>query len=280
MISTKESTLKLQMNKKISDINWYDMPEEIHNCETLAEHFSDRYYFELERKEQINANISVYFGVAALLVGAFIKLLDFLPQYELKDINVLFWFILFIFLSCLIISSIYLIKSLFKNYQYVITPYKWIKHAYKTVEYYKEYNVDSKLEVDFKIDLTGQYAEYAEKNSFSNDMKSSNLANAKKWLVATLVFAIFGYTLMYMDKIKLKKISENLKVKIINKQLPVYSCFTKMEKIKMTNENKPQEKKETPPPRPRPESGGIINEGANPTPTPGRIITEIKKDIK
>jgi len=268
------------MNKKTKEIDWYDIPAEIHNCKSLAEHFSERYYFELERKEKINANISIYFGVTALLVGAFIKLLDFLTQYKLKDINCLFWIFLILFLVCLIVSSIYLIKSLFQNYQYVITPYKWIIQARKLIKHYKKYNEDSKLENDIQIDITGQYAEYAERNSFSNDMKSGNLAYAKKWLIATLVFTLFGYASMYRDKIRIKKISEDLKVKITNKQLPIYNCFSKMEKIKMPNQNKSEEKKGTPPPRPRPEAGNIINEGARPKPSPGKIITGTKKDIK
>ncbi len=221
------------MVQETTDKIWDEIPDEIRNCETLKNHFRDRYYFELERKEKINASISIYFGITVLSVGAFIRLLDFIPQYDFEKINYFFWFFLFIFLICLITSSVFLIKSLFKNYQYVITPYKWIEHAKNTIKYYEKYSIqEPNLEKDIQDDLTGQYAEYAEHNSISNDNKLTDIAIAKKWLVITLIVALLGFSSMYVDKFRLEKKSEDIKVKIMNKQLPPHSSLSEKEKNK------------------------------------------------
>jgi len=176
----------------------------------------ERYFFELERKEKINENLSIPIGLLTLASGLLITFSDFISSYEFEKISILFKICASLYIVLLSMDFYFIIKCFFMQYTYILLPKGWVKQFADLKNHYKNKSID--LDNEIEKDLLGQYSEYAEKNSESNDIKVSYLVRVKFVLSLILIVGFFSLVAQYFDKNSLTEKEQEIGVYILKKE--------------------------------------------------------------
>jgi hypothetical protein len=162
-------------------------------------YFKEQYKTELERKDRLNTTITIYYTISIVLVGALAKLFDAMPNFwEQPTLYV----IAVIFFLLTLLGTIYFqVKSFFKKYRYVITPYEAVQQSQILLNYYQETNTPNiNFEQEIESALAWRYGEYAEENITTNDKKERELDISKKFLSLSILFAFLSYGILYLSR--------------------------------------------------------------------------------
>ena len=171
--------------------------------------FAQRTYeMEIERKDRINASLSLPAGVVALLAG------------------VVFLIAAFGLLAAIVVAICFLIFAYIgRGYYYLNTPVEWRKQASDLEDYYQdegENNIQALIEEDIKRNLLSQYEESAHENFENNRKKLGYLNNAKIaiacGLVALLISVVPYYLLTHGEKTHRVHVTNLKEINIMAKQ--------------------------------------------------------------
>lgn len=180
------------------------------------EFYKELYFKQIDRKISLESSLNTPISLTSIVVGA---LFYFLFNYDFSiDFfqNFLFIFIILISFILIGISVHNLIMSYnnFKNgYDYEYLPYSLETEKYydELVNYYKDPNVkaEGSAEIDFENFLIDKMNKYHDINAYNNDVKSSYLFKAKKFLVLSLILTVFStgiFSFNYIYKVGKEKI--------------------------------------------------------------------------
>jgi hypothetical protein len=176
--------------------------------------FRDMYWKEFDRKDKINANLSLPAGILTVLAGveAFYMQNFPFPKWTLCTIS-------FVVLSVALFISIafavyYFIRAYHLGYAYGYIPNaeEIAKYASDLKKYYESIqstDIDEKVENDLRVFLTAEYSKYGTINTQNNDEKSKYLHHANIAISISLIFlflSLFPFYIVYHSTSKIQKV--------------------------------------------------------------------------
>lgn len=206
----------------------------------------DWYHKENERKDSLNNSLNIPIGI---LTGLFILFFFLFKEFKLeKDFNLTLNIIFYIFLFLAIAAWVIVVYNLFgsynnffKGYTYQAIPYPTIleKH-YEDLELFCEENKDeldenTTPETLYKDQLKDMLSGYLNNNINNNDLKSSFLFTAKKYLIWCFILVLlscFPFSYNYQKHNNTEKIN---KIRISNlEEIQAILTSTKINEQKAT----------------------------------------------
>ena len=189
--------------------------------------FAQRTYeMEIERKDRINASLSLPAGVVALLAGVVALFAEKVPQDLPGVAGAIFVIVAFGLLGAIVVAIYFLIFAYIgRGYYYLNTPVEWRKQVSDLEDYYQNdgrNNIQSLVEKDIKRNLLSQYEESAHENLENNRKKLGYLNNAKIaiacGLVALLISVVPYYVLTHGEKTHRVHVTNLKEINIMAKQ--------------------------------------------------------------
>lgn len=189
--------------------------------------FAQRTYeMEIERKDRINASLSLPAGVVALLAGVVALFAEKIPQNLPGPAGVIFLIAAVVLLVAIVIAICFLIFAYIgRGYYYLNTPVEWRKQVSDLEDYYQDEgrnNIQALIEEDIKRNLLSQYEESAHENFENNRKKLGYLNNAKIaiacGLVALLISVVPYYVLTHGEKTHRVHVTNLKEINIMAKQ--------------------------------------------------------------
>lgn len=227
----------------------------------LTEIYSQHYFHELERKDNLNNSLTIPIGVVSVIFGALIIVI--------KEIEITYTLFEYAQIACIVLTLIasafacvYICKSLLR-FTYWMLPNSKVIEEYniKLNEYYlilgklpnEALQIANSETISYATDL---YIKYSNDNAKNNDKKSALIFKANSALIIAVIF-LAASSIPYLIK-TLKNPNTVQKVEITNlKEL-------RMNILSATNQNLP--------PVPAP---------VKPAPPPGKLIREhVEKPTK
>ena len=226
--------------------------------------FKEHYFFELDRRGQLNGSLTFPVGIIALLAGAIYAMSQSItsPVECWKGVLAV---MLFAGAVCLVISIVYLVRA-YWNYTYKYMPFgdELLAHKLALVAYHRNLCSDPKATTDamrdFKEDLDASYAKYGRINSLNNDSKSSQIFRANCFLIGALACTIFCMPIF----MSLRFISspEPSKIEIVN--LKEIEVTQKNENTEQTQPTRQDQQQQTQHQRPAMPPGREVKEHVDP----------------
>ncbi len=175
--------------------------------------FGQTYWKEFERRDRLNASLSLPAGVVILLAGVVGYYLQNLPEGTL-DLWARFFVGSVVVLSLFLLISVYfLVRAYFNHrYGYIASPKEIEEYIDALYEYYHELEPDDLrvvVESDFRAFLAREYARCGAVNTNNNDRKSGFVHRANAFIVAsliTLVVSLLPYFVTYYRQPRIQKI--------------------------------------------------------------------------
>jgi len=191
------------------------------NNDFYFEYYQKVYNYEIERKEKLNAALSLPTAVCTLIIGFIGYYIQKIFQTD-NDIILIFLISGAVAVSIFIVISIYnLIESFYDyDYEYIETPRDLDNYKKELANYYqelKEKNVNEKVLDDIREHIINRFIECTEINTQNNDWKTKKIYIAKKWLTRSLIavlFCIIPLIILEIDK-KIENKEKIHKVQII-----------------------------------------------------------------
>ena len=184
------------------------------------------YEMEIERKDRINASLSLPAGVVALLAGVVALFAEKVPQ-SLPGIAGAIFAIAAVGLLVAIVVAVFflLLAYIGRGYYYLNTPVEWREQVRALEDYYQnndKNNIQALVEEDIERNLLSQYEESAHENFESNRKKLGYLSNAKIaiacGLVALLISVVPYYLLTHGEKTHRVHVTNLKEINIMAKQ--------------------------------------------------------------
>jgi len=172
------------------------------NDKDMYQFFKDAYEFEHQRKDALNARLSLIFTALIVIIGAmtyFINNINFTPINILK---IIFFIPLAITLILIALAFYFLYKCLFSfKYRYVSRPNKIINYITK-LEIYNEKSSKS-IGINKKIEslLNLQHSDSASKNRANNKIKNGYFIRALRAIFVASVFVGLSAIPYYIIKV-------------------------------------------------------------------------------
>jgi len=172
------------------------------NDREMYQFFKDAYEFEHQRKDALNARLSLIFTALIVIIGAvtyFINDLNFTPINILK---IMFFISLAITLILIALALYFLYKCLFSfKYRYVSRPNKIMDY----ITDLKIYNEKSGKSIDInkkvEILLNLQHSDSASKNRANNKIKNGYFIRALMAIFAASIFVGLSAIPYYIIKV-------------------------------------------------------------------------------
>ena len=196
----------------------------------MSDHLFDfarrTYEMEIERKDRINASLSLPAGVVALLAGVVALFAEKVPQ-NLPGIAGAIFAIAAVGLLVAIVVAIFflLLAYIGRGYYYLNTPVEWRGQVRALEDYYQNNdrnNIQALIEEDIARNLLSQYEESAHENFENNRKKLGYLNNAKIaiacGLVALLISVVPYYLLTHGEKTHRVHVTNLKEINIMAKQ--------------------------------------------------------------
>lgn len=186
--------------------------------------YKEFYQKEIERRSQLNNDISIPLGIISILgTGISFYLMNFDFSYS-KTINWIFIIMMFLSTFCLLGSVYFLLKSyqvLQTNrvYDYLAYPNEIEEYYKKLTEYYLMLNgnvqiVSDKTNEDFERYFIDAYLRTSTHNMTINDERTTNLYLCKRKLLYCVIFILCSFIpFLYVNYKEEKKID---KIQITN----------------------------------------------------------------
>lgn len=172
------------------------------------EFYQKQYFFELERRQELNSSLSISIGVVSLLIGAIFYLIsNFIYHYFILS----YFFIVFIVCSIVsILFVIFFLISAYWNYTYRYISDTEIIREYenKLINYYesiKKEDITNLVNKEINDMLIRKYSASATYNAKNNAKKSVNIHRSNTAIVI-LVICMFFACLLFFVNIQLSKL--------------------------------------------------------------------------
>lgn len=225
--------------------------------------FCEIYWKELERKDRINANLTLPTGIVTVLVGVEAYYLQNLPPFKIEFCHIVFWGTFAALFVTIAITVYFLIRAYIGYiYDHVANPKEIAKYISDLRTYCEAINasdisdIDDEIEKDVHTYLTSEYINYGQTNAQNNDKKSKYLHKSVVMVVISLIVFIVGAFPFYIMNNQSPKVQ---KVEIVN--------IKPGGDPKMADEKPAQQKPEPPPKppeKPQPPPGKHLREGEEP----------------
>jgi len=229
--------------------------------EKLLNLFKESYYFELDRKDKINANLNFPITILVLVVGVLSYYLNNLPNLNHDFTSVIFYISVF----ALIVNICFCFYFLYRcftgyGYDYVSPTTEIDRYVNDIHKYNSQVDEKGKMNVDHELTalLIEQYCRCATTNSQNNIRKTGYLRSTSVSLLCAVIIVAISTFPFFILKYQLS--SEVQKVEITN-----------LKDIAMPeNNNKPEQKPQgqgTPNPAPtKPPSPSTPSKPVRPQP--------------
>ncbi len=228
---------------------------------SLRKLYKNHYFYEIERRDQINNSLTIPLGVISLVSGAFLVIAKKI-DYPFNTSEIIQLNLLGLTAVTLILAAIFIGRA-YWGYGYAHMPRSEEIRQY--CDNLKNYYINQGCNVDDSNKLAdketlqyidSQYSVNAEQNAKNNDIKSANLFKANGFTMTSVVFLVIS-AVPYVIK-SIEEPSEIQKVQITN--LKELSMTTP------TSQPKPQSQQQpTPQPKPTPPPSRVIREHVEPT---------------
>ncbi len=213
----------------------------------------EHYFFEVNRRHQLTANLAIPIGILTILGGALLVVATAIKT----PLGILDIAQLVLLASAAITMSIaiyFLVRSYFNySYSYIATP-KELKDYMDSLIVYYEQNGGNKKDAESELEdyVNSEYAKHTHKNTENNDIKSHYIHRANGYLIASLVLVILA-GLPYVAK-SVAKAPTIQKMEIVNADAlePRARVMRKEQKQEPTRQHSappPAEKPKQPPGR-------------------------------
>jgi len=172
------------------------------NDEDIYQLFKDAYDFEHQRKDALNARLSLMFTALIVIIGAvtyFVNNINFTP---ISIFKIIFFILLTISLILIALAFYFLYKCLFSfKYRYVSRPNKIIEYI-KDLETYNEQSGNS-IDINERIEnlLNIQHTNSASKNRANNKIKNGYFIRALKAIFVASIFVGLSAIPYYIIKV-------------------------------------------------------------------------------
>lgn len=228
------------------------------NDKDISQFFKDAYEFEHQRKDALNARLSLIFTALVVIIGAetyFINNINFNPTDIFK---IIFFILLAMTLISIVFTFYFLCKCLFSfKYRYVSRPNKIINYI-TDLEIYNEKSSKS-IDINRKIEnlLNLQHSNSASKNRDNNKIKNGYFIRALKAIFVASIFVGLSAIPYYIIKV-----SESKKIVYVNIKnfLEISKMLDGKETDQNTSDPKPEPEPELEPIEPTPPDTEDINE--------------------
>ena len=160
----------------------------------LLEHYKDSYFYELDRKDKINAYLNLPLVIFTLLIAFVSFLLNSLPEFLLNVSSIVFYLLFLLLIISMICAFYFFIRSFYNySYYYVSTPSEIDNYFNKLVKYNEKVKEVKKVNLEEKYSalMKKQYSKYATINTKNNDRKSKYLYKTSTTLILSLILAFF-----------------------------------------------------------------------------------------
>ncbi|MGB2833543.1 MAG: hypothetical protein WBC07_11360 [Methylotenera sp.] len=226
---------------------------------SLRELYQTHYFYEIDRRDQINNSLTIPLGVISLVSGAFLVIAKEI-DYPFNTSEAIQLHLLGLTAVALILAAIFMGRA-YWGYGYAHMPRaeeirqycESLKNHYINLNYTLD---DAKKLADEETlqYIDSQYSVNAERNAENNDIKSANLFKANGFTMASVVFLVISAAPYVINSIE--EPSEIQKVQITN--LKELSMATP------TPQTQGQQQPATPP-KPTPPPSRVIKEHVEPT---------------
>ncbi len=205
----------------------------------ILEKFKDIYFFEFQRKDQINTGINFLVVLYTIYGSSIVYLLNSLPKFRC-DLIIIPFYVFLLFSVIFLFTSIYYFSQYFssREYQYISYPPKIMKYLEEINEHNTDVHSNSDridLEDEFYELLIKQFGESAEYNSKVTQNKTKEYRQTVKWLFMSLIFIVFTSIPFYINKYQ--SFDDNKKAIIKNEEEKKNDKTTK---TKTTKTNSPK----------------------------------------
>lgn len=221
---------------------------------SLRELYQTHYFYETDRRDQINNSLTIPLGVISLVSGAFLVIAKEI-DYPFNTSETIQLHLLGITAVTLILAAIFMGRA-YWGYGYAHMPRaEEIRQYCESLKIHyisQNYTVDdaNKLADEETLEyVDSQYSVNAERNAENNDIKSANLFKANGFTMASVVFLVISAVPYVINSIE--EPSEIQKVKITN-----------LKELSMATPTPQPQSQQQPVPQPKP------------TPPPSRVIKE------
>lgn len=168
--------------------------------------FKEHYFWELQRRDSLNASLAFPVGVVTLLFGA-TYVMSQSVSLDLAGWNAVLLILLAVTATLLAIGVYYLVQAYWGyTYKHMPLSAKLLDYKEGLVAYHSacgKNDADSRkcAEQEFCTDLDRVYAENCEINGENNDSKSSNIFRANLYIIAAIAsVALCGLIFLWQSK--------------------------------------------------------------------------------
>lgn len=185
------------------------------NPQQLLDFYKEMYYFELQRKDNLNSSLGLPIGIVILLAGGVLYYIQNLPVLFLDVWTVVFFATFILGGICLAVAIVFLVLALWNHeYSYLPTPSEIEAYRKALIQYYKQNpDMPAGMDEDFHNFLYEQFCMHVEKNTGSNDSKSGHLHVGLGWVIGAIVFLAVSMGPFYKIRLTEKPVQ---KVEVIN----------------------------------------------------------------
>ncbi|WP_041361944.1 hypothetical protein [Methylovorus sp. MP688] len=226
---------------------------------SLRELYQTHYFYETDRRDQINNSLTIPLGVISLVSGAFLVIAREI-DYPFNISETIQLYLLGLTAVSLILAAIFMGRA-YWGYGYAHMPRaEEIRQYCENLKIHyisQNYTIDdaNKLADEETLEyVESQYSVNAELNAENNDIKSANLFKANGFTMASVVFLVISAVPYVINSIE--EPSEIQKVKITN--LKELSMATPTPQPQSQQQPVPQ-------PKPSPPPSRVIKEHVEPT---------------
>lgn len=142
----------------------------------LEEHFSQAYYYQHDRKENIFSSLTLPTSVIIVLIGAIFYYINILiPISHILNLKCAAVIALLLSSACIIFASYNILRAAHDNtYEYIASPLALHKYAQDLKRYYTQENHANPVDAakqDLKKELVSQYARSESRNVDVNEKR-------------------------------------------------------------------------------------------------------------
>lgn len=218
--------------------------------------FEERYFFEHERHEKLNARLGIPITVLTVIFGIITYFVRNILPIKTGLFHIIFYSLFLLVIASVVLTIFHLIKSYY-NYEYAFLPLPSDLRSdinnisdYYENPYFEDWTPDmTKIKINEDINelFLKYYSDCSQKNTENNDKKSKHLHLASSMIIVTII-ALFLTSIPFLI-IKNNLVEDVQKVKITN--------VKEFEGIMAKKKN---DRPKDPPPKPKPSGARHIKE--------------------
>lgn len=170
------------------------------NDKDLLDLYKQSYYFELQRKEELNRSLSIPMGLVTVLAGAILFYLRNLPNGPLDALGGVFLLLLGVTVLAAFVAIGYIARAWTGHeYVYLWTPKEIEEQRAKLQRYFEQYpDAPPGAEKALADLLRTRFAECADLNTRTNDRKAFLRYNGNRYIIAATVAIMVGAVPFFM----------------------------------------------------------------------------------